>query len=239
MSISVAATNGDHRQPLHQYGTNRARTSRASQISIFLAVFAIHLAIFFLFYLGVFAPFDGAGRSGAVRGSVNVFSFSDVLSAAPTSKDDHVPADGGTGGLRAAGELSKQPALAQEHEGAGAGDRAGDASLGDMIASVLADDPAGGGDWISYEAILRRHIARYRQHPDKAGGRGRTGIVVVRFNVDRDGRIVDARILKTQGASLDEAALAALWRAEPLPVVPAALPTPLEIDVPIDFRVRG
>lgn len=120
--------------------------------------------------------------------------------------------------------------------GTGVGRHEGDHALDEAIAGALADDPLSGMGWAGYESILRRHIARHRQRPDSFGRQA--GTVIVRFNVDRGGHIVDARVLKTQGASLDEAALSALWRAEPLPGVPSGLPVPYEVDVPIDF-VRG
>ena len=40
-------------------------------------------------------------------------------------------------------------------------------------------------------------------------------------------------------APLDEAALATLWRSDPMPRVPVNLTAPLEVDVPIEFRMRG
>lgn len=233
MTLSAAFHNGGYGSPVQQYPGGRASTSPRLRITIFLAVASLHLALLFLCLTGLFDRPDGTARSGLAGGELSVFTLSDVASASNSAAGDtagaRLPMDG----------ASEREVSEREKMGSEVGDRTGDASLRDAIAGAMADDPVAGGDWLSYEALLRRHIARHSQYPDKGGGRGRTGVVVVRFNVDRDGLVVDARVLTTQGASLDEAALAALWRAEPLPGVPAALPTPLEIDVPIDFRMRG
>lgn len=108
--------------------------------------------------------------------------------------------------------------------------------LGDDLASALADDPLAGGGRADYHAVLRRHIVAYASAPE--GFRARAGLVVFRFRIARDGSILDARILRAPDNLLGEAALATLWRAEPMPVVPADLPVPLEVDVPIDFQLR-
>ncbi|WP_417318361.1 energy transducer TonB family protein [Erythrobacter aureus] len=122
--------------------------------------------------------------------------------------------------------------------GSTSADAKGATVLGDELAQLLADDPFSGGGRADYEAMLRRHISTHSKAPADSRGRRHTGTVIVRFRIARGGQIVDARVLKSGTAFLDEAALAALWRSEPLPSVPASLDTPLEVDVPIDFRVR-
>src|SRR5690606_40428647 len=64
-------------------------------------------------------------------------------------------------------------------------------------------------------------------------------LVILRFRVARDGRVVDARVLRSPNGLIGEKALAALWRSEPLPQVPGELVAPVEVDVPIDFQVQG
>jgi len=114
--------------------------------------------------------------------------------------------------------------------------------LASLVREVLADD-AGGGDPLSYRDQLLEHIRPFRAYPREALRTGLSGQVVVRFRIGRAGEVVDLRILASRGAVLDEAAMRTIWRAEPLPPVPATLPTPWEVDLPIDFfppnRVRS
>lgn len=198
------------------------------------AVLILHAALLLLLLAG---GSDTRSRGiGPDTGAAEVYAFALTVPYEPSERQ----AGEGAGQLRAEDGLA-EPMDADVAKGRGIGDGGfdGDALMGDELALALADDPLAGGGAPGYEAVLRRHIAHHRQQPDMSGGRLRTGVVIVRFRVDRDGRVVDARVLQTQGPSLDEAALAALWRAEPLPGVPAGMPAPLEVDVPIDFRLRG
>lgn len=110
------------------------------------------------------------------------------------------------------------------------------AALNQAITGAVADDPLGGADRADYRAVLMRHIMRFRQPLREVNA---TGTVIVRFRIDRAGAIVDAWVVGTRGPVLDEAALATLWRAEPLPGVPAHMAAPLDVEIPIDFRVRA
>ena len=62
-------------------------------------------------------------------------------------------------------------------------------------------------------------------------------MVLLRFRMDRDGKLLDSRIEKSSGSdALDQEALAALARAQPLPAPPVEVPgNPLELIVPVDF----
>jgi len=63
------------------------------------------------------------------------------------------------------------------------------------------------------------------------------GVVLLRFKMDRDGKVLEAKIDKSAGSdALDQEALAALQRAQPLPTPPPEVPgNPLELIVPVDF----
>ena len=85
-----------------------------------------------------------------------------------------------------------------------------------------------------------RSVARISaalKYPADAGRRREAQAAVVRFNVDRSGRIADVAIEKTSGVDeMDKAALAAVKDADPLP--PPPLPDKIEtlaVKVPIKF----
>ena len=208
------------------------RLRAPARLVVFAAVLILHCALVLLLYADFFSAPGGDGSRRGTAG-LNVFRVSGLPRAIKTLPDeDDPPALSLTS--KAAQDVVHEPPRTgvATHDGAGRGD----AALAQALAGALADPLAGGA--ADYDAVLRRHIARYARHPEGSGLNRRAGIVLVRFRVARDGQVVDARVLRTQGANLDEAALAALWRAEPLPHVPADLPAPLEVDVPIDFVAR-
>lgn len=176
---------------------------------------------------------EGAGKS------LTVFSLPSGAKAEGKGDD----AEAGAGALRDADAEAqgrvRTERLAEASGGAEVGrkrGKGGDTGLDQVIAGVLADDPLGGNDW--YRAQLRYHLAAHRRTPG-AGRGARQGTVVIRFTLSREGRVVDARVVTSRGASLDQAALATLWDAEPMPPVPSSLPAPIEIDMPVDFVDRG
>lgn len=191
---------------------------------------ALHVAAWMLltwYSVGLSVQAGGHGRSGA--GPQNVFAI-----RAPT---DEVGAPRTGGGQPAATVPTVQARAQAVHKGAGELDESGDAGLGDELAGALADDPFAGGGISSYEVILRLHIASHSRGLRER--LQRPGLAMLRFRVARDGSVIDARVLGSPTGKLGELALAALWRSEPLPRVPDELTAPLEVDVPIDFRVRG
>jgi len=61
-------------------------------------------------------------------------------------------------------------------------------------------------------------------------------LVIVR----RDGRVMDAWVQRSSGAAgLDEAALATVRRAEPLPALPSDLPGAIDLVVPLNYETRS
>lgn len=72
----------------------------------------------------------------------------------------------------------------------------------------------------SYRAILVAHLQRFKQFPSGAGASDR-GVVTLTFTVTRSGRVTGSRVSRSSGfAALDQAALALLQRAQPLPPFP-------------------
>jgi periplasmic protein TonB len=92
----------------------------------------------------------------------------------------------------------------------------------------------------NWESLLVAHIDRFKRYPVEARERGEQGMVRVAFAIDRDGWVRSSRIVQSSGSSdLDQAALAMLARAQPMPRPPDRIPTrELSFLVPIKFTIR-
>ena len=81
-------------------------------------------------------------------------------------------------------------------------------------------------------------IKRHLRYPARAERRGQAGRAEVILTIDRQGRLLDSRIVRGSGnAELDEEALAVLKRAEPffrLPP-PSARGDRLDLNVTVNF----
>jgi len=86
--------------------------------------------------------------------------------------------------------------------------------------------------WNRQIAAVLRRVLRY---PPNA--RGQTGKVMISIVLDRQGRVIESRILKPSGvAVLDEEALAIAQRAQPFPPPPAEVSGErIKRDVPVNF----
>lgn len=199
------------------------------------AVLLLHLAFIATLLSRGAGSSELPGRDGGGSGELAVFALR------PVAATRDAPRKGGGDEARVPAPKTVPANQKTEAIRAGSGnlDDHGAADLGDELAQLLADDPVSGGGKASYETILRRHISAHSRAPADRRGRRLTGMVIVRFRVERDGQIVDARVLRSRGAKLDEAALATLWRSEPLPSVPDHYSAPLEVDMPIDFQMSS
>jgi protein TonB len=68
-------------------------------------------------------------------------------------------------------------------------------------------------------------IERNKHYPETSARRGEQGVAQVFFSLDRRGRVLESRVVRSSGASaLDEEALALLRRAQPFPPPPPEFP---------------
>lgn len=75
----------------------------------------------------------------------------------------------------------------------------------------------------AYLARVAGHLKRFIRYPMEA--RGASGIVLVRFELNREGQVIGSEVKKSSGSSiLDRAALEILRRASPFPSFPTAKP---------------
>jgi protein TonB len=90
----------------------------------------------------------------------------------------------------------------------------------------------------SFQRELLAHIAAYRRYPDAARAERLTGVVNVRFALDRDGMVLDAWVQKSSGyQSLDQEAIETIRRAQPMPSIPLSMPGRVDLVMPVAFAL--
>ena len=105
------------------------------------------------------------------------------------------------------------------------------------------DGPAGGGTpgpSPDYVSLLQAWLARHREYPRTARLRRQEGTALLRFVMDRQGRVLSYRIERSSGVpALDRAVEEMLARASPLPAMPPETRNAqLELVVPVRFELR-
>ena len=92
----------------------------------------------------------------------------------------------------------------------------------------------------SYLSKLSRHLARYYEYPRRARRLGQEGTPVIVFEFRRDGSLVEHSLRDSSGHSLlDDAALAMLAQAAPLPAVPDSMRgKSFTYALPVRFNLR-
>jgi protein TonB len=103
---------------------------------------------------------------------------------------------------------------------------------------VFGDDALEGpGD--EYLEKLRRWLAKYKQYPQAAIDKKEEGQVIIGFTLKRDGTVLTAWIERSSGIPLlDEAALAMMHRASPVPPIPDRYKgNELKLAMPVDYSI--
>jgi periplasmic protein TonB len=92
----------------------------------------------------------------------------------------------------------------------------------------------------TWSSKIVAQLERHKRYPAEAQSRGEHGVAQIFFTLDRQGRVLESRVLQSSGAAaLDAEALALLQRAQPFPVPPAELPGPqVNLTVPIRFNLK-
>lgn len=176
-----------------------------------------------------------AGEEGITVLDVRIVSADDMMGA--TAEDDAAE-DGVTESARAepqsdASTPEPTPPVRVAGQGQGANMAFAEQAAGQPGQRVTASD---GALRSNYQSTLFAHVLRYRYYPEDARPDRLRGIVRVQFAMSRDGRILSAWVQTSSGHPLlDEAALDALRRAQPLPAIPAELPGEMEVLLPLDY----
>lgn len=97
-------------------------------------------------------------------------------------------------------------------------------------------DPGASAD---YMAQLRAWLEKHKRYPRRARTRRQEGTAVLRFVVDREGRVLEYEIRESSGHDiLDREVTAMIERAQPLPGMPDDMGRGrLELVVPVQFRL--
>jgi protein TonB len=88
----------------------------------------------------------------------------------------------------------------------------------------------------AYKALVFGHLQRFKRYPVAA--RGASGVVTVRFVINRAGEVIESAVTKSSGNGvLDREALEILRRASPFPKFPTAKPGDQDIYfAPVNFE---
>jgi protein TonB len=87
----------------------------------------------------------------------------------------------------------------------------------------------------SYRALLSAWLESHKRYPDSARQRGEEGRAVLRFAVDRSGRVVDFAVAQSSGYQDLDASIEEMMRGAQLPPFPASMTQP-RIDVSVTIR---
>ena len=115
----------------------------------------------------------------------------------------------------------------------------GAAGSGRVAVATPAPGPSVAAVERAFGSGVREALIRARRYPDRALSRGVTGTTVLDVTIARDGRLVDARVVRGSGSDLlDRASMQAAARAV-FPAAPAKLPDArFTFRVPVDFTLR-
>jgi protein TonB len=88
-----------------------------------------------------------------------------------------------------------------------------------------------------WQSRLMAHLERRKKYPPAARKRRAEGTVLVRFAIDCSGNVLSSGLVRSSGhPELDEAVLALVRRASPVPAPPPGAPH--EITAPVRFSIR-
>jgi len=92
----------------------------------------------------------------------------------------------------------------------------------------------------TWQGLVISHLERHKRYPRIAQVRRQQGVPQVRITIDRQGRVLAAKLVKGSGfEALDEETLALAERASPLPAPPPEMAqNQIELVVPVQYFLR-
>ena len=89
----------------------------------------------------------------------------------------------------------------------------------------------------NYRGLVFAHLARHKQFPADARGRGEQGSAMIGFSLDGGGRVTRVSLVRSSGfPSLDQEAQAMVRRASPFPAPPDG--RAVSFTAPASFRIQ-
>jgi protein TonB len=105
-----------------------------------------------------------------------------------------------------------------------------------QMASIPAPAPTISPD---YRTLLSGWLESHKRYPEDARQRGEEGRAVLRFRVDRNGRVLDYTVVGSTGYADLDAAVESMMRGATLPPFPASMTAPeIEVSVTIRFGLK-
>jgi protein TonB len=90
-----------------------------------------------------------------------------------------------------------------------------------------------------YRALLSAWLESHKRYPDAARQRGEEGRAVLRFSVDRSGRVLDFTVTSSSGYPDLDQSVEEMMRGATLPPFPAGMPQrEMQVSVTIRFSLR-
>lgn len=112
-----------------------------------------------------------------------------------------------------------------------------EAAQSNRTAAAASASGASGVSAATWRARLMAHLERRKLYPSDAKARGEAGVAYVRFRIDAAGNVLSATLARSSGHStLDEATLALVRRASPVPAPPSDANR--TITAPVSFSLR-
>lgn len=111
---------------------------------------------------------------------------------------------------------------------------------GPQAAPFDSDTPPASAAPASWQSRVLGHLAHFKRYPGDARQRKRAGAAWVRFQVDRDGKLLASELVTSSGTVLlDREALQVLQRAQPLPAPPASVlhQGTVTVTLPVSFKL--
>ena len=111
---------------------------------------------------------------------------------------------------------------------------------GPQAAPFDSDTPSTSAVPASWQSRVLSHLGHFKRYPGDARQRKRAGAAWVRFQVDRDGKLLASELVTSSGTVLlDREALQVLQRAQPLPAPPVTLlrQGSVTVTLPVSFKL--
>ena len=112
---------------------------------------------------------------------------------------------------------------------------------GPQAAPFNSDSPSASAAPASWQSRVLSHLAHFKRYPGDARQRKRAGAAWVRFQVDRDGKLLASELITSSGTVLlDREALQVIERAQPLPAPPDNVlhQGTVTVTLPVSFKLE-